>query len=125
MAKSPKVLVVEDEAILRFAIIEHLSANGFEVLEARHSAEAFDILEKQPGIDFLLTDIDMPGTIDGLMLAKFSAERWPQIRVAVVSGKRKAEITDLPDGSIFFPKPYNSAAICRELKSWTKRSPAR
>jgi len=125
MAKSPKVLVVEDEAILRFAIIEHLSANGFEVLEAGNSAEAFDILEKQPRIDFVLTDIDMPGTLDGLMLAKFAAERWPQIRVVVVSGKRKAEITDLPDGSIFFSKPYDPATISSELKKWTKRSSER
>ncbi|RYG58222.1 MAG: response regulator [Alphaproteobacteria bacterium] len=110
-----KVLVVEDDAILRFDISEHLSAHGYEVLEAENSEEGFSILESQQSIAFLVTDIDMPGILDGLMLAKFAAERWPHVRIVVISGRRQAEVSDLPDGAVFLSKPCDLAAISGSL----------
>lgn len=115
--RQKKILIAEDEAVIRFDLSEHLTAEGFEVLEAAHSTEAFDLLEKVSDIDVLITDIDMPGIVDGLILAKFVAERWPHIQVLVMSGKRRAEAGDLPDGSIFMLKPYDLSAISEAFKS--------
>lgn len=121
---SKKVLIVEDEAIVRFDISEHLSQHGFSVLEAADSAEAFDHLEAQPDIAFLITDIDMPGMLDGLILAKFAAERWPHVGVLVISGKRRAEVTDIPDGAVFVAKPFELASISQTMLTWGASEPA-
>ena len=101
-----QVLVVEDEALVRLVIVMHLVDEGFEVFEAANADEAIALLEQHPSIHLLFTDIDMPGSMDGLRLSGFVRDRWPPVRIIVTSGKRMVEITDLPAGSMFFPKPY-------------------
>lgn len=107
MTKLRKVLVVEDEAIVRFDISEHLASHGYEVLEAVDTEDAFTVLDARSDVGFLLTDIGMPGLLDGLMLAKFAAERWPHVKMVVISGQRQAEVSDLPDGAVFLSKPVD------------------
>ena len=110
-----KVLVVEDEALIRFNISDHLAQIGHEVLEAANAAEAFELLESEQGVGVIITDIEMPGPVDGLMLAKFATERWPHLRVIVISGHQEAEATDLPDGTAFLSKPCDLEDISRMM----------
>lgn len=79
---------------------------GFEVLEAVDASEAVDILETHPEIRLLFTDVDMPGSMDGLMLSAVVASRWPPVKIIVTSGKRMVECGELPVDGRFMPKPY-------------------
>jgi len=106
-----QVLVVEDEPLVRMATSLYLEDSGFEVFEAADADEAIALLERHPSIRLVFTDIDMPGSMDGLKLAAFVRDRWPPIRIIVTSGKRMVEVTDLPDGSMFFAKPYGLDAV--------------
>lgn len=110
------VLVVEDEALVRFDIADYLAENGFEVHEAASADQALIILEAVPEIRLLFTDIDMPGSMDGLKLSAAVRDRWPPVRIIVTSGNRIAATADLPPGSLFFAKPYVPADIARSMQ---------
>jgi two-component system, response regulator PdtaR len=116
MSDPIKVLVVEDEPLVRMNIVDQLSDEGFEVLEAGNADEAIALLEQTGGVRLIFTDIDMPGDMDGLKLAAAVADRWPPIRIIVTSGHRSVEITDIPDGSMFFSKPYRHQAIIESMR---------
>lgn len=105
------VLVVDDEPLIRMDLADHLSDAGYQVLEAANADEALQILETTENVRLICTDIDMPGSMDGLLLAAAVSDRWPPIRIIVVSGHRVVQITDIPDGSVFFSKPYSYGAI--------------
>ena len=102
MGQKISVLVVEDEALIRMDMVDFLQREGFEVFEAAHSAAAIEILERTPSISIIFTDIDMPGTMDGLALAAAVRDRWPPVKIVVTSGHETVELTDLPDGRLFF-----------------------
>lgn len=110
-----KVLVVEDEPLVRIDIADSLVDAGFEVIEAANAADAIAALESHADIRLIFTDIDMPGSMDGLMLAAAVADRWPPVRIIVTSGHRIVEITDMPDGSVFFSKPYRATEIVASM----------
>ncbi|MEO9229757.1 MAG: response regulator [Devosia sp.] len=117
---STTVLVVEDETIIRMNMVLHLEDEGFVVFEAASADEAITMLNAHQEVRVLFTDIDMPGSMDGLKLSAYVRERWPPVRIIVTSGKRMVEVTDLPDGSMFFSKPYqldNVVVAIRELVS--------
>lgn len=116
MAAPTKILVVEDEPLLRMDISDHLSDQGFLVFEAGDADEAIAILEGNLDIRLIMTDIDMPGSMDGLKLAEAVRGRWPPVKIIVVSGHRMVEITDLPDGSMFFSKPYSPTHIISSMR---------
>lgn len=105
------LLVVDDEAIIRMDVVDQLESEGFTVLEAATADEAISILASNSGIRLVLTDIDMPGSMDGLKLAAAVRDKWPPVQIIVMSGHRMVEITDLPDGSVFFSKPYRHAVV--------------
>ncbi|MGX9393875.1 response regulator (plasmid) [Nitrobacteraceae bacterium UC4446_H13] len=100
------VLVVEDEPLLRLDVVDFLRDSGMEVREAANADHAIGVLEEGHPIHLVFTDIFMPGSMDGLRRARVVAERWPPTRIIVTSGFRTVEITDIPDGSVFFSKPY-------------------
>lgn len=104
---SPTILVVEDEALILFALSEDLRAAGFQVLEARNADEAVRKLEENPDIGLMFTDIDMPGSMDGLCLSANVRDRWPPVRIIITSGKRKPGSEAMPDGGVFLSKPYS------------------
>ena len=108
---NPVVLVVEDHALIRQSAVEIIRTAGFEALEAQNSDEAIKILEARPGIDLVFTDVEMPGTMDGLKLVHYIRDRWPPIRLMVASGKAIIEESQLPPGARFFSKPYAEATI--------------
>lgn len=117
MADKIAVLVVEDEPITRMDVVEQLEEGGFKVFEAPDADRAIKILETNPAIRVLFTDIDMPGSMDGLKLAAAVRDRWPPIRIVVASGLRKVNLDALPDNSRFFSKPYNVNEIAATMRS--------
>lgn len=116
MAEQIAVLVVEDEALILMDIAFQLETEGFEVHMAANADAAIDLLILHSGIRLIFTDIDMPGSMDGLKLAAAVRDRWPPIRIIVTSGARMVEITDLPDGSVFFSKPYDHRSVMSAMR---------
>jgi CheY-like chemotaxis protein len=105
------VLVVEDTAILRMEAVDLVQSAGYEALEANSADEAIRILESRADIDLVFTDVQMPGTMDGIKLSHYIRNRWPPVKLIVVSGMAILEESSLPEGSRFFPKPYTNHAI--------------
>jgi two-component system, response regulator PdtaR len=116
MITAIQILVVEDEPLLRMDIADQLSDQGFHVFEAEDADEAISVLEQNLAIRLVITDIDMPGSMDGLKLAEAVRNRWPPVKIIVVSGHRVVEITDLPDGSMFFSKPYSPNHLVSSMR---------
>jgi CheY-like chemotaxis protein len=117
-AKGPVVLVVEDEFLLRMDAVDMIEAAGFNVVEAADADAAIEILEARNDIAVIFTDIQMPGSMDGLKLARAVRGRWPPIKIIATSGIQVGE-TDLPEGGRFLPKPYSSAQIAGMLRQLT------
>ncbi|ODN69705.1 response regulator [Methylobrevis pamukkalensis] len=105
------VLVVEDSAIIRMGAVDLVMSAGYEVLEAGDADEAIRILESRTDIDLVFTDVQMPGTMDGIKLSHYIRERWPPVKLIVASGAAILEESSLPGGSRFFSKPYDGHAI--------------
>ena len=105
------VLVVEDTALIRMGAVDIVRTAGYEALEAQDADEAIRILESRDDIDLVFTDVQMPGTMDGLKLSHYIRDRWPPVRIMVASGMAILEESSLPTGSRFFTKPYNDSAI--------------
>ena len=114
---SPVVLVVEDEPLLRMLAVEVVEEAGFIAIEAQDADEAVVLLESRTDITLLFTDINMPGSMDGLKLAHAVRNRWPPIKILVVSGLQQLESSDLPSNSCFFRKPYQPSEMVEELRS--------
>jgi two-component system, response regulator PdtaR len=113
----PVVLVVEDEPLLRMLAVEVVEEAGFLAIEARDADEAMVLLESRTDIILLFTDINMPGSMDGLKLAHAVRHRWPPIKILVVSGKQRLQSSDLPSNSCFVGKPYRVSDLVDELRS--------
>lgn len=109
--KRPVVLVVEDEFLLRMEAADMVQAAGFEVVEAANADQAIEILEARRDITVVFTDIQMPGSMDGLKLARAVRGRWPPIKIVATSGQLHVRETDLPEGGRFLPKPYSPTQI--------------
>jgi CheY-like chemotaxis protein len=117
--KRPVVLVVEDEFLIRMHAAEMIEDAGFDVVEASNADEAVAILEARLDIAVVFTDIQMPGSMDGLKLAKAVRNRWPPIHIVATSGFVDVRTGDLPDGGRFLPKPYSSTQVIDALHELT------
>jgi two-component system, response regulator PdtaR len=125
MAQKIIILVVEDETLIRMGAVQMLEDVGFAVVEAGNADEAVRILEDRKDICAIFTDINMPGTMDGMKLARMVRDRWPPIHVIVTSGLISPNDDDLPPGGKFIRKPYDSGnviATIRELLRQTSPS---
>jgi CheY-like chemotaxis protein len=100
------VLIVEDEPLVRMTAVGMIEEAGFDVVEAANADEAILILETRRDISVVFTDIDMPGSMNGLKLAHAVRGRWPPIKIIATSGHYAVRDGDLPDGTRFLPKPY-------------------
>jgi CheY-like chemotaxis protein len=105
------VLVVEDDTMIRMCAVDLVLSAGYEALEACNADEAIAALEAHADIDLVFTDVQMPGTMDGIKLAHYIRERWPPVRLIVASGADIVEESRLPGGSTFLAKPYTDLAI--------------
>lgn len=110
------VLVVEDDPLLRMDVVDIVESAGFETIEAASADEAILKLEAHPAIAHLLTDIEMPGSMNGMDLAFVVRDRWPPIAIVVMSGRVKPDAGDLPDRVRFIAKPYRPAQIQEALR---------
>jgi two-component sensor histidine kinase/ActR/RegA family two-component response regulator len=113
---SAKVLVVEDEMMLRMRAVDIVEDAGFTPIEAVNADDALAILESRSDIDLLFTDIQMPGTIDGLKLAHAVHARWPSIKIMLVSGQVTPTETEKPANSRFYGKPLEVKRMIAELQ---------
>ncbi len=120
LASSIRVLVVEDEMFTRMDVVEMLSGAGFDILDAANADEAIQMLERNSDIRLLLTDIDMPGSMNGLKLAAAVRERWPPVMIIATSGHFKIKAGDLPEDARFIPKPYQPAHIISAIRELTR-----
>jgi CheY-like chemotaxis protein len=111
------VLVVEDEMLLRIRTVDMVEDAGFTSLEAVDADEAVAILESRSDIALLFTDIQMPGSMDGLKLAHAVHERWPPIKIILVSGQLKLANIDIPADSRFFGKPLEASEMIVEMQN--------
>ena len=114
-----RVLVVEDETFTRMDVVETLRAVGFDILEATNADEAIEMLERDSDIRLIFTDIDMPGSMNGLKLAAAVRDRWPPIRIIVTSGHFKVQAGDLPADARFISKPYQPTQIFSAIRELT------
>ena len=115
-AVGPAVLVVEDEMLLRMRAVDIVEDAGYTPVEATNADDALAILESRSDIELLFTDIQMPGSIDGLKLAYAVHERWPLIKIILVSGQLKLSDADKPADSRFFGKPLDVKHMIAEMQ---------
>jgi CheY-like chemotaxis protein len=115
-APRPVILVVEDESLLRMNAAEMIEDAGFDVLEAANADEAIALLEARADIALVFTDIQMPGSMDGIRLAAAVRDRWPPVKIIATSGQFKPQDGDLPTGGRFVPKPYSQMQITEMLR---------
>jgi CheY-like chemotaxis protein len=118
-SSQPYVLVVEDEFFSRLHAIHLVESAGYRAIEASNADEAIAILEARKDICIVFTDIDMPGSMDGLKLARAIRDRWPPIELILTSGHFDVPEIDIPDGRVFFSKPYRDDDIVSALHSFS------
>lgn len=111
-----KVLVVEDDFLIMMWVEDALRDAGHIVVPASTADQAIGTLETAPDFDLLFTDIDMPGAMDGLQLAATVRDRWPSVSIVVASGKHRPQGGEMPENSVFLPKPYLSVDMLTALQ---------
>jgi CheY-like chemotaxis protein len=121
VAEPSVVLVVEDDLLLRMDAADIVRQAGFDVFEAGSADEAIAILEANSNIHLVFTDIQMPGSMDGLKLARFVKDRWPPIKIVATSGLVRVSGNDLPAGGRFLPKPYTPSEVVQTLRELLAR----
>ncbi len=117
LSTKPNILVVEDEMVLRMRAVDIVEDAGFTAVEAVNADDALKILEGRSDIAMLFSDIQMPGTMDGLQLAHAVHARWPSIKIVLVSGQIKLFDADKPAYSLFFGKPLVEKDMIAELQA--------
>jgi two-component system, response regulator PdtaR len=100
------ILTVEDETIVSAFLGEVLRDAGYRVIATANADEAIRILEARDDIRIVITDVNMPGSMDGLRLAAAVKDRWPPIKIIIASGKPAPLNSEMPSDSRFLPKPY-------------------
>jgi two-component system, response regulator PdtaR len=113
------ILIVEDEALVRVLAAGMFGNAGFRVLEAANGDEALEFLDADSDVQLLFTDVNLPGTIDGLALARQVHDRWPHIGIIVVSGQPMPQPHELPIGCRFHRKPYDVNIVVRQARELT------
>jgi two-component system, response regulator PdtaR len=119
---SPLAVVVDDEELLRIYAAGLLEEHGFKVLEAENSTAALKILGSCKDVRLLFTDIQMPGRLDGMDLAREVHARWPHVRLVIASGQTKPDRAEIPDDGRFIRKPYRAAELFNEVDDLMRKS---
>jgi two-component system, response regulator PdtaR len=115
MGTKPTILVVEDEALLRMYAADFLEENGFSVVEAENADTALKLLETRDDVRLLFTDVRMPGSCDGMELARKVHARWPHILLVITSGHLRPAHAEIPDHGHFIGKPYGTNELLAEV----------
>jgi CheY-like chemotaxis protein len=115
------VLIVEDEPLVRMSISGALLQAGFEVLASSNGAESLELIAIRPDVFAVVSDIAMPGPIDGFELAREVQRRWPEIGVVLVSGQMEPPKSHCPGGVLFLSKPFKASTLLRLLREIAER----
>ena len=110
------ILVVDDEPIIRFDLVDFFEDAGFRVLDAESADAAIVVMNANPTIRIVLTDIQMPGSMDGLKLAHYIGDRYPPTLLIVASGIVKPTAQELPINTMFVSKPYNPRQVLAAIQ---------
>jgi two-component system, response regulator PdtaR len=102
------ILIVEDDVLANEHLEYILQRAGHDVLSATSADEAAEILEDHPDVQLLVTDINLPGTTNGLKLAAATKALRPDVNIIIVTGYSAPPSDEIPPGSLFVPKPYNA-----------------
>ena len=116
----PTVLMVEDEILIRELISEELTEAGFDVVQVGSAEQAISILEARQDIHLVFTDIDMPGSMNGLKLAAAVRDRWPPVHIIITTGK--ARPMTIPVNALFIPKPYLADNVVLAMRTFENMS---
>lgn len=117
--RSPTILVVEDEILIRVMLAHHLRNAGFRIIEAGNAGEAAKILDSGEIVDVLFTDVRMPGEHDGIWLAQWARENYPAIGIAF--GSAEKNLARVIVGARFFAKPYDFAEVEAHVRDLLNR----
>lgn len=120
-ASEVAVLVVEDDDLVRALALDMAATAGHKVYEAAHADEAIQLLERYSDIRIVFTDVEMPGTMDGIKLAHYIRDRWPPIQLIIASGAMRLIEQDLPLGASFLSKPYTHDHVSEKLQEMMAR----
>ncbi|UVI40382.1 response regulator [Qipengyuania spongiae] len=111
------ILIVEDEAFVRFDLVDFFERSGWQVLEADNADHAIAILERHKDVRVVLTDVQMPGSMDGLKLAHFIRNRFPPTALFITSGHERPCSTTLPERATFLPKPFDHYRLLSRIEA--------
>ena len=125
MQRPTVVVLVEDEFLVRMLMADVLSDAGFRVLEASDAQEALALLEARPDVQVLVTDVDMPGPLDGLALVRIVGRSWPGVGILVVSGRIDPSPGDLPAGACFLAKSCPPSTLIETVHKLSGREEPR
>lgn len=116
-------VVVEDEPLFRLDLTVHLEELGYAVLEGSSAEDALRYLEDGARAAILVTDVRMPGALDGMALAREVARRWPATGIVVVSAAVTPGPADLPQNAVFLGKPFDPARLSEVVSRWQGGTP--
>lgn len=119
MKTKPLVLVVEDEFLVRMFAVEVAQEAGFDVISVGTGDDAIAVLEERADVCLVFTDVNMPGSMDGIKLARAVRERWPPVELIVTTGRGYIEMEDLPERGRFLAKPYDAGGLTRAFREMT------
>jgi CheY-like chemotaxis protein len=112
------VLVVEDDVLVSLDISQALEDESYDVIAVANTDAAIKVLETRNDIRTIFTDIDLPGSMDGLKLAAVVRDRWPPVNIIVTTGMRAPHGDKMPTNSVFIAKPYRSAEVLEAVRSF-------
>ena len=110
------ILIVEDEVLTNEYLEFVLEEAGYEAIPAASADEAIAVLEHREDVDLVVTDINLPGGLNGLQLAALVRNRWPAINIIVVTGYNAPRKEEIPLGSLFVPKPYSAQKMIEAVR---------
>lgn len=114
---SPRILIVEDDEMLRYLIVDAMSLLDVEVTACSTADEAALLLDRAPPFSVVMTDIWMPGLLSGWDLSNLVQARWPSLPIVISSGHRRVDVSLLPPHISFLPKPWDLDALLAAVEN--------
>ena len=111
------VILAEDEALLRLDAADMLDAAGYSILEAATADQAAELLRTRAEVQVLVTDVSMPGKLDGFGLARLARAVHPFIGIVIVSGRDAPDADELPAGAAFLMKPFSQEGLLKAVSA--------
>ena len=116
-----RVLLVEDEPLIREILVEELRNAGFAVCEAANADDAADLIQRRPQFSLLLTDVHMPGRMDGLGLGRLMRSRFPELPIIYITG-RPDLMGPLGSKEVLIHKPFTPPDILESIQQLLPRT---